>query len=268
MRQQPEQLGALFPGALPPQRGQVSRQAYKRGYIPKTYTPAERAAAHRVIAHWNRHFSGVDGAYRANPGDACNVKAYVRMLRNCQRSDGLFQFGEQETCNSITAYRRDPNNNRLGRWKRFADWCTPENIDFYEGKHKVAKHRVEQPRAVKRKTNTLTAAARRVVKHKGLVDLVMTAAKGKWSLRAALESDGSDTSRSLLALLHRRASLSTDDAAAIAERAKEAFTAYYHRPAGGDQHDEARLEGIELSLLDLDAKGRTAKAAKRKGAVA
>ncbi len=77
---QPEQINALFPEALPPKREQVSGRAYKRRYIPKTYAQADVDAARRVIAHWNRTFNGVRGAYRANPGDACNVKAFVRMV--------------------------------------------------------------------------------------------------------------------------------------------------------------------------------------------
>lgn len=261
MSAQPEPIGALIPDAVPLQRGQVSRRAWKRGYIPKTYSEEEVNAARRVIAHWNRQFKGVDGAYRANANDSCNVKAFVRMLRACNKSDGLFEFGEQDACRAITGYRNDPNNGRLGRWKRFKDWLTPENIDFYVGRHKVAEHRVAQPATVKRKVDARTAAARRIIEHEGIVDLACIAARTRGTLQTLI--DGSPTqplSKRIASLLHRRAMLNETPLAALSKRARTVFEAAFHRPPGADRQDRARLDGIELALLDPDSQRTTREA--------
>ena len=255
MPAQPEIIGALIPGVLPPQRGKVSEQAYRRGYFPKTYSQAEIDAAKRVIRHWNVQFTGVTGAYRANPGDACNTKAYVRMLRRCEKSEGLFQFSEQDARSAITAYRGDVSNNRLGRWKRFADWCVAENIDFYVGQNRVHQHRVEQPKLAQRQKRSITIAATRIVKHKELVNLAVLASKGHTPLHAALremsnQSSRNECAREVLALFERRESLDFATKQALLGRARKVFDAYFHRPPGQDQYDAARIVGIELALLD------------------
>ncbi len=257
MSAQPEPLGVLFPGALPPQREQVSKLKYKRRYIPKTYTPAEVDAAKRVIAHWNSKFAGVSGAYRANPGDACNIKAFVRMLRRCEKSEGLFDIGEKQACRAITGYRQDPNNNKLGRWKRFRDWMTAESIDFYVGREVVKTHRREQPKTVSRAVDQTTAAAARIVRHKKLVDLAVLASRTNLTPRQVVHEyvqGGVEEAKALPPILDRWEALASADREALSNRARKVFAAYFHRPPGKDRHDPARLDGIALALLDLDTR--------------
>ena len=260
MKSQPTSVGALFPEAVPPNRDELSKRAYKRSYIPKTYSTSDVDAAKRVIRHWNNVFRGLEGAYRANVGDACNVKAYIWMLNKCQKSEGEFAFDERAACAAITAYRNDQNNCRLGRWKRFRDWMSVESIDFYRSAIAVAQHRARQPKTARREKDQVTSAAAKIVRHRDLVSTCITAERNGVSVARALHDarrriDSTRLER-LAFLVERHASLDETERDALSARAREVFKAFFGRQIGSDRRrlDGARLEGIELALLDIGGK--------------
>lgn len=252
-------VGPLFADVLPPVRGEVSPRAYKRRYIPKTYRPEEVGEAKRIIRHWNEAFANVLGAYRANPGDACNIKAYVRMLRNVGKSEGLFQIDERVVRAAITAYRRDHYNSKLGRWMRFAAWCTCENIDARAADARVTAHRREQPRTAGQAVDEHKRVADAIVKHRCLADHCIAAAKQRVTFKAWLEAELPNPRLTegprreitgMIALADRRAGLSPAVREDLSKRARTVFDCHFIQPVGYRDHDSARLEAIELALID------------------
>jgi len=263
---QPEPIAALFPEALPPVRGQASDRAYRRGYVPKTYPQSEVDAAKRVIAEWNRQFKDVTGAKRANPGDACNVKTYVKMLRSARRSEGLFDFDEADVIAAIRAYRSDPERLRAGLWAKFSNWLDCENIDFQLNRIGRARHAKEQPRQVARRLAEEHRSAKEIRDHKGLVGLCVKAGGLRQSPRAysadvlyaARQAGDEDLAAKCLEIIEIFDRFNRLEPAAFGTqrlyaRAAEVFRAAYGRAPGQRPHDDARIKGLQLALLDLDA---------------
>lgn len=255
--------GGLFgPGVLPPQRGEVSDRARKRQYVPKTYSDAEVNEARRVIAHWNQVFAGVAGASRANPGDACNIKAYVKLLRSITKAEGLFDYIDEAVVKqAIYLYRTDQANGKLGRWKRFSDWLTCESIDFYKSRMRIAEHRKLHVAQARQKEMDRAAKLKRIVTHKHLGQVCTWAAQARVSTlefllrpppRSLGKDEGPDNERQeLIALCRRRNGLPPGVRESLSTGARTVFGDYFNRPIGSKPDDAAILEGIELALIDL-----------------
>lgn len=268
---QPEPLDTmlLLPGAAPPVKGEITDRAYKRRYVPKTYKPHEVEAARRVIAHWNRTFPrDLTGSKRANPADACNIKAYVKMIRLAAKSGGVFDIDERVVIAAIDAYRRDPERMRVSCWTYFRSFCTCEMVDACAARVRRTAHRREQPKRAKRETADRAAQAKRIATHKGWDAVCVTAAERRVRLldflRASLGGTGGGTGvppvndpgprRAILeldALIKARDRLSDPAREAMSKRARTVFDVHYSRPVGARPHDAARLEAIELALMDL-----------------
>ena len=255
--------GGLFgPGVLPPQRGEVSERTRKRQYVPKTYSEAEVNEARRVIAHWNQVFDGVNGARRANPGDACNIKAYVKLLRSIPKAEGLFDYIDEAVVKqAIYLYRTDPANGKLGRWKRFSDWLTCESIDFYKSRIRIAEHKQLHAAQARQKEADHVAKLKRIVEHKRLGQVCTWAAQAgvptlEFLLRPPPRSlgkdEGPDSERQeLIALCRRRDGLPTAVRESLSTGARTVFGDYFNRAIGSRPNDAAILESIELALIDL-----------------
>jgi len=259
----PQPARDLFNQAIPVQRGDdVSDRAFRRRYIPKTYGTREIAEARRVIAHWNKHFQGTPGGYRANRNDACNVKAYARFLRHCQESKGDFPFTEKEVCLAITRYRQAATNIRLRAWKRFRDWIDVENVDRYLGDARVSQHAVDQAAKAKAEAAKRKAWALKIIRHRGVVDAAVRAAKAGSSLDAMCQKtqreaeasgnvkahDWCARTRGYMATLR---ALPPERQAEFASRAEDVYEAAYDKAPGCELEAPARLYAIQLVLLDF-----------------
>lgn len=261
---QPAPARDLFNQALPVQRGDdVSDLKYKRGYIPKTYGPEEIAEARRIIAHWNEHFQRTPGGYRANRMDACNVKAYVRFKRHCQASDGEFPFGEKETCKAITRYRQNPQNMKLKSWKRFRDWIDVENVDRFLGADRVAQHAVDHKAAAKADSAKRKAFALQIIRHRNVVAAAERAVQSGSTLEArcgesqrqAEKESGAwkwcARTRGFIASLK---AMDAEQQAAYLNRAEEVYRVAYGESPGCQVLAPARLQAIQIVLLDFDVR--------------
>lgn len=264
MRQsRPEQLGQLTLPGLP--KGVTRPPAKKKRAA--SWSPDENQFADWAIAEWNRVFAGVRGAYRAY-GKRRNRFVAISFHRRNQQRPPQERFSREDISTALRAYRNDPANVRIEAWQRFQAWWrdAEENIDHRLSRARVVQHRIRQPKTVKRKTDSLTAAAKKVINHEGLVNLCELASRGPTSLRQSLAEHPSDYARRMLSLINRHGAISPDARKVLTSRALNVFRAYYHRVFSADTLDVARLEGIELALLDLDATQRTTNATRRKGA--
>lgn len=111
--------------------------AQKSRWIPGNYTAAETDAARAVLDHWNRTFTGIPGATRAQVNRADNIRAVVRELRAARRAaeagdcDDFARLDAAMIRDAITAYAADPGCKKLQRWKSFRDWLDAETIVKY-----------------------------------------------------------------------------------------------------------------------------------------
>lgn len=255
----PDQLGALFPEVLAPNRAEVSPQKYRRGYVPKTYSADDVREARRVIAHWNDTFRGVAGGRRANRNDAINVKVYVRFLKQCRDSDGEFPYTGDDVCRAITAYRNCPQNVKVRAWKRFRDWIDVENVAHHIGTAKVEQHTAEHQSAAKAEADRKARWCAKLIRHEGLVDAAVAAAKAKQSLaqfcKDLLKSADDERAKRwpswTLGLIYAM-NADDDKKARYRRRAEVVYRDAYARPPGLDPHGLARINGIALALLAIE----------------
>ena len=262
-----EQIGALLPDCIPkgrtPLAPDLSARAKKARWSPKSHTDAEVAEARRVITHWNKLFRGVDGASIAQVNNMSNVRLYIRTLHRCREEGDLFaHITERAICAAIDAYRIAPYNVKAHVWKSFADWLDPESILKYAGQSSLADHRATQPRREHQQLTALQEKAKVVLDNRGFARFFSSIAIKAIPLAIYLNRGNRNTPEVekflelVRALKARRDGLDGPSRGALLQRARAVFDAYFGRPPKTDA-DSGIMEGLEFSLLDLDATGRT-----------
>lgn len=261
---QPERAAALFPQAVPAARTEMSPRMYKARHLRADTTEAIKQEALRVIDHWNATFRDIRGngaslAQRAG----WNINAYTRFRSACERSGGMFTYTADDVCRAITAYRKNPANVKLRSWMPFKKWLDVENVDKLIGAARVQQHAVDQKAAAKADTAKRKAWALAIIRHRKVVDAAVRAHKSGSTLDAMCQKtqreakaagnqkahDWCARTRSFIASLR---ALDPAKQAAYAARAEDVYTVAYGKPPGCEPEVPARLQAIQIVLLDYD----------------